>query len=50
MKISEWLNKTFGGKWRFAGMCKWMDSENEGREAVLIGDTLRVTETTELKR
>jgi len=49
MKISEWLTKTFGGNWYLVTPNKWHDGENIRREAVLIGDTLRVTETTELK-
>lgn len=49
MKISEWLTKTFGGKWRYSGINRWVDDSDVNREATLVGDDLRVIETRILK-
>lgn len=49
MNIIEWLNRSFGGNWYLSTPNKWRDSRNVGREALLIGSAIRVTEIKDLK-
>ena len=45
MKISEWLDDTFGGDWFYSNVKGiWIDRDNVNREAFIVGDNLRVVE------